>query len=773
MITAEKAPRGNLPAELSSFVGRRAELAAVRQALETGRLVTLIGAGGVGKTRLALSAASAARRAFRDGAWLVDVSPLRDDELLASTIAAALGLQSRTARWAPAVLGDQLANRALLLVLDNCEHMSDACAVIVEALLTRCPELRVVATSRQPLDIPGEYLLAVQPLQAPTFEERGREPAVLGRFDAVGLFVERARALEPRFELTEENAQAVAELCYRLDGLPLAVELAAAQVRHLSPQQMLGRLEPGYDLLRTRSSVTPPRQRSLRSLVEWSHDLCDAGERRLWARVSVFSGSFSAEAAEAVCAGGDVPREAVMPTLAALVDKSIVVSEPGDLEVRFRLLEVIRAYGHERLVAAGEEDALRRAHRDHFWGVASEDYLRWFGPGQLRLLRWCRLERDNLRAAIDFSLEDGEGQAAAAGLANALAGEAIISGLHAEGRHWIDKVLGVSGLPDRERATLLWVGASCALQQGDPDGAEPLLEEAIELASRLEERHETAMALAFLGSCRLMQGRVEEALDVFRRALSTGGDAPDPLMRAIVTAGMAAAVGQQGDVDQAIAWCREAIAVSEASSDKWHKAQALCQLGDLLRRRGAPDEAAEAARQALRLQRLFHHAVGTAQCFDTLALIADLGGDFARAARLLGAADAAEAEHRHTAPRPPRRAPRRSGGAGQEGPRRGRLRGGARPGRPQHDRGQRRLRPRGTRVGRRAAVLARSAADPPGAGDRRADRHRREQQGDRVGPGDLAAHRRGARRPHLDQARIHLAGADRSMGVGAGSSRLT
>ena len=640
MSAAEKTPRGNLPAELSSFVGRRAELAAVRQALETGRLVTLIGAGGVGKTRLALSAASAARRAFRDGAWLVDVSPLRDDELLASTIAAALGLQSRTARWAPAVLGDQLANRALLLVLDNCEHMSDACAVIVEALLTRCPELRVVATSRQPLDIPGEYLLAVQPLQAPTFEDRGRAPAVLGRFDAVGLFVERARALEPRFELTEENAQAVAELCYRLDGLPLAVELAAAQVRHLSPQQMLGRLEPGYDLLRTRSSVTPPRQRSLRSLVEWSHDLCDAGERRLWARVSVFSGSFSAEAAEAVCAGGDVPREAVMPTLAALVDKSIVVSEPGDLEVRFRLLEVIRAYGHERLVAAGEEDALRRAHRDHFWGVASEHYLRWFGPGQLRLLRWCRLERDNLRAAIDFSLEDGEGQAAAAGLANALAGEAIISGLHAEGRHWIDKVLGVSGLPDRERATLLWVGASCALQQGDPDGAEPLLEEAIELASRLEERHETAMALAFLGSCRLMQGRLEEALDVFRRALSTGGDAPDPLMRAIVTAGMAAAVGQQGDVDQAIAWCREAIAVSEASSDKWHKAQALCQLGDLLRRRGAPDEAAEAARQALRLQRLFHHAVGTAQCFDTLAWIADLGGDFAHAARLLGAADA-------------------------------------------------------------------------------------------------------------------------------------
>src|SRR4051812_34608251 len=639
MITAEKAPRGNLPAELSSFVGRRAELAAVRQALETGRLVTLIGAGGVGKTRLALAAAAAAKRAFRDGAWLVDVSPLRDDELLASTIAAALGLQSRTARWAPAVLGDQLATRALLLVLDNCEHLSDACAVIVEALLTRCPELRVVATSRQPLDIPGEYLLAVPPLQAPTFEERGREPAVLGRFDAVSLFVERARALEPRFELTEENAQAVAELCYRLDGLPLAVELAAAQVRHLSPQQILGRLEPGYDLLKTRSSVTPPRQRSLRSLVEWSHDLCDAGERRLWARVSVFSGSFSAEAAEAVCAGGDLPREAVMPTLAALVDKSIVVSEPGDLEVRFRLLEVIRAYGHERLVAAGEEEALHRAHVDHFRRVVQDNYPRWFGPGQLRHLRWCRLERDNLRVAIDFALQDDDGRAAAAILARALAGEAIISGLHAEGRHWLDKVLVMDGLPARERATLLWVDASCAVQQGDIDGAEPLLDEAVELASRLGERHETAIALAFLGSCRLVRGQPDQALEIFRRVLVLSGEDGDPMPRAIATAGLAAAANQAGDVEQAIAWCRQAIAISESASDEWHKAQTLCQLGDLLRESGDLPAAAEAVRRALHLQRLFHHAVGTAQCFDTLAGIAALGGDPLRAARLLGAAD--------------------------------------------------------------------------------------------------------------------------------------
>jgi len=639
MAAAGKMPSGNLPAELTSFVGRRAELADVRQALETCRLVTLIGAGGVGKTRMALRAASAARRAFRDGAWLVDVSPLRDEELLAPTIAGALGLQSRTSRWGPAVLGDQLANRSLLLVLDNCEHMSDACAVVVEALLTRCPDVRVLATSRQPLDIPGEYLFAVHPLQAPSYADRGVPPAVLGGFDAVTLFLERASALEPRFELTHENAPAIAELCYRLDGLPLAVELAAARVRHLSPQQMLSRLEPGYELLRSRSSVTPPRQRSLRSLIEWSHDLCDADERRLWARLSVFSGSFSAEAAETVCAGSELPRAAVLPTLAALVDKSIVVSEPGEPEVRFRILEVIRAFGHERLITAGEENALRRAHRDHYWRVVTEDYPQWFGPGQLRRLHWCRLERDNLRAAIDFSLRDDDGHPAAAVLATALAGEAIISGRHAEGRHWIDKVLAGSGVPARERATLLWVDGTCALQQGDVDGAEPLLEEAVELATELGERHETAMAVAFLGTCRLMQGRLNDALQAFRRATSIGGEADDPMLGSIVTAGMAAALGQRGEVDQAIALCRQCIAISETCSDEWHKAQALCQLADLLRQRGDHDLAVEAAGRALALNRLFSHAVGTAQCFDTLAGIDCLRGDFARAGRLLGAAD--------------------------------------------------------------------------------------------------------------------------------------
>ena len=641
MTASGKAPVGNLPAELTSFVGRRAELADVRQALGAARLVTLIGPGGVGKTRLALRAAGAVRRAFRDGAWLVDLAPLRDEQLLGPTIAATLGLQSASARWAPAALGDQLASRSMLLVLDNCEHVSEAGAVMVEALLSRCPELRVLVTSRQPLDIPGEYLVAMHPLRTPPYRDRTGGSDVIEEFDAVRLFVERARALEPRFALTPANAAAVAELCYRLDGLPLAIELAAARVRHLSPQQILARLEPGYGLLSSRSSVTPPRQRSLRSLVEWSHELCDLQERRLWSRLSVFAGSFSAESAEAVCADPELPLEIVLPTLSSLVDKSIVVTDPTGADMRYRMLEVIRSFGHERLVAAGEEPAVRRSHRSHFAHVVLQSHPQWFGPDQLQHLRFCRQEWDNLRAAIDFSLDDGDdGVAAATTLATALGGAAIVTGLHAEARHWAEKVLDVAVRPGRGLATLLWVDGSRALQQGDLVRAGALLDQAVDVASRLDDPHEIGMALAFQGMVRLRQDQPQQALEAFGSALATAGDAPDPMVQAIVHLGMAAATDRLGDLDQAMAWCREAIASSEAAAEEWHKAEALCLLGDLLRQQGSAEDAEEAVLQALHLRLAFHNAPGIAECFGRLAAIAGMAGEWDRAARLLGAADA-------------------------------------------------------------------------------------------------------------------------------------
>lgn len=640
MASGPKGVAGNLPAELTTFVGRRSELADIRQALSSSRLVTLVGPGGVGKTRLALRAAAAARRAFRDGSWFVDISPLRDEELLASTIASALHLQSRSSRWAPAALSRQLADRSMLLVLDNCEYLSYGCAVIADTLLKNCPGLRVLATSRQPLEVTGEHLLAISPLAVPTPDGAGASPAVLEQFDAIELFVDRARAVDPRFTLTEENGAAVAELCYRLDGLPLAVELASARVRHFSPRQIVKRLDEGYSLLETGSKVAAPRQRSLRSLIGWSHDLCSASERLLWARLAVFSGSFSAEAAEAVCSDGELPRHSVLSTLASLVDKSIVTTDRGNSDVRYRMLTTVRSFGHEQLIAMGEEATFRRRHRDHFRDVAESFYPGWFGPDQLSIMEWIRTERDNLRAALDFALTEWDNVERTAMIAASLGGEAMLSGLFSEGVHWIDRVLAVVDESSVARALLLWIGGQCALLQGDLEVAEPMLESAKTTAERAGDPHVGAMATAYLGICRMMRGQFRDALELFEQVRELAEAGHEPMWSAIVTLRRGVSAYRLGNTEQGIVLCREAITISESLGEQWHKAEALWELSNILWHEGDVDESADLASDALRIQRRFSSAVGTAHCFEMLAWIAGRRSEHQRAARLLGAADA-------------------------------------------------------------------------------------------------------------------------------------
>ncbi|MCH5675627.1 ATP-binding protein [Streptomyces gilvus] len=625
---------------MTTFVGRQTALADVKQALSTSRLVTLVGPGGVGKTRLALRAASASQRAFRDGTWFVDISPLRDEELLASTIAYTLELQTRSSRWASAALSRQLANRSMLLVLDNCEHLSYACAVMADLLLKNCPNLRVLTTSRQPLEVAGEHLISVSPLAVPEPREIPTSTAALARFDAIALFVDRARAVEPRFRLTEENTAAVAELCIRLDGLPLAVELAAARVRHFSPQQILARLDNDHGLLDSGSRVTALRQRSLRTLIGWSHDLCSPAERLLWARLTVFSGSFSAEAAEAVCSDGDLPRETVLATLTGLVDKSIVATDRGDSEVRYRMLATIRSFGHRQLLAAGEDTTFRRRHRDYFSNAISDQYHNWFGSDQLSLMTFIRAERDNLRAALDFALTQRSDLPRASRVAAALGAETMQTGLMGEGRHWIDRVLAVLEDSDATRPMLLWIDGWCALQQGDLGAAESMLEAARATAHRVGDHHEAALAAAYLGNCRMLRGELRRALDLFEQVRGHLEEGHDPMCRSIVTLRAGATAWRLGDTAQGIALCREAIAISDSHGEQWHKAEALGELSDLLSSEGDLDESAGLAREALRIQLRFRNALGTAQSFETLAWIANRQSEHERAARLLGAADA-------------------------------------------------------------------------------------------------------------------------------------
>jgi predicted ATPase/DNA-binding NarL/FixJ family response regulator len=633
----------NLPAELTSFVGRRTELAAVKQALGQSRLVTLVGVGGVGKTRLALSAASEVRRAFSDGVWFVDLSAVQDDALVASTVASALRLQSRSRQWAPSALARQLADRNLLVVLDNCEQLRHACAVLVDTMLRDCPALRVLATSRQALDIAGEHLITVRPLATPA-ADNPPPASVLSRYDAVVLFTERAQAVAPGFRLDVGNGAAVAALCARLDGIPLALELAAARLRVLSPQQLLERLVEHSRVLRSDSAVAPPRHRSLDSLIDWSYGLCSPEERALWSRLAVFPGSFDVEAAEQVCGedgaegDGGVPREQVLDLLSGLVEKSVLLTQPGPERMRYRLPETIRAFGRERLAAAGEEMVLRRRHRDYFATIYLANEA-WFGPHQRELMEGMLLEGDNYRAALKFCLSEQDEPHNAARLVGAITAETMVHGFLSEGRYWMQRVLSVMDEPSPELARLLWLDGWHALNQGDVEGGAERLRAGRELADRLGAAAESVKATVFLGEAALMRGEHSVAYDLLEAA-AAGSDPSDPQGVVLATTRLGFASFLRGDVERAVSLCEKSIAVSEEHGESWHRAEALADLSIITWRGGAGRRATELCLDVLRIQRSFGNAVGTANALEILAWIAATERQHVRAARLLGAAAA-------------------------------------------------------------------------------------------------------------------------------------
>ncbi|WP_433602482.1 ATP-binding protein [Nocardia sp. CA-135953] len=637
MVAVRGGVVGNLPAELTSFVGRRAELLNLKRALSTKRLVTLRGAGGVGKTRLALRTAALSHRAFRDGVWFVDISPLRDPELLAPTVATALELQEVRSGWDPALLADRLGDREMLLVLDNCESLSHACAILVDVLLKSCPRVRVIATSRQPLDVAGEQLFELRPLPMPASENAVTSLPDLRRSDAITLFVDRARTVDPDFELSDGNAQAVVDLCCRLDGLPLAIELAAARVRHMSVRQIGERLDEHYQLLYSDSRSLAPRQRSLWSLIGWSYELCTEQEQALWARLTVFSGSFIAEAAESVCAGDPLAQEVILDTLAALVDKSIVTTQKSRGGFRYRMLDTIRTFGHERLVGTGAEDLLRRRHRDYYGGVIAEYYRTWFGPGQVETIRWLTAERDNLRKAIEFALCEPGGVDLGALLGAAVGGVSMRSGLAGEGRLWVERALASLETPRTEVAILLWVGGWCALQEGELDTAQRMLDDARSAAMQAGDRRSASIAASLTGSVLLQRGDLPGAMVALTSAAELADD--DPMGRVIVDTRLGVAYYRRGDIKRGIALCEQAVAVCEAHGDLRHRSEALWELATMFWEQGEIDRADTAVREALRIHRSFDNLVGGAQCFETLAWIAGRRHDYERAAQLLGAAD--------------------------------------------------------------------------------------------------------------------------------------
>lgn len=659
MPTTGRATIGNLPAELTSFVGRRRELGHVTQLLAESRLVTLTGFGGAGKTRLAVQVGANLRRAFADGVWLVDLTQMKEaglpspnfqgPDVLAFLVGATLGLPERAGGQPLGMLAEELADRQLLLILDNCEHLIPAIAIFADTLLRVCPRLRLLATSREPLSIFGEVLFAVPPLPAPS-PGRRHGLADTQRYESVMLFLDRARAGVADFHLTEANCLAVAELCHRLDGLPLAIELAAARIRVMEPQQVLDRLTDRFTLLSRGSRSAPERHQTLQACMDWSFDLCTKSERILWARLSVFAGAFELDAVEGICIDEQLETD-LLDVVAGLVHKSILVRDDVPDEqggkARYRMLQTIREYGHDKLREADEDAVLRRRHRD--WYQQLLDQARAEGITHRRGYWLARLRREqhNLRTAMEFCLtEPGEAEAA---LRLAVSVPRLywrVRGLFSEGRRWLDHALAQATAPTALRAGALVVNSRLAYMQGDPSAGVRLLDEAEELARQVDAAVVLAYASFLRGLAAMHANDLPVAVDTLTRAWTALSGIPDldPSLdlRLNTSTTLATATALAGDYERASAWVREAMAVVEPRGDGLDRSFALWTAALIAWLRGDLHQAAEQDLAALRPKQAYgsDDRYGTALCLELLAWITADQHRHRRAATLLGAAKA-------------------------------------------------------------------------------------------------------------------------------------
>lgn len=622
-----------LPVDRTSYIGRDEELVVARKLLTSGPIVTLVGPGGVGKTRLAARVATETR--FSDGVTFVELAELRDPQLLAGTVADRLGLRDQSARPAVEAVVEHLRDRRTLLVLDNCEHLVGACGEFVATLIAACPRLAVLATSRQSLGISGERLLSVLPLGVPAADE-ARSAHDAARFDAVRLFADRAAAVVPGFTITDENCQDITAVCRALEGLPLAIELAAVRLRSLSLTQIAERLTRPMALLTVGRRTGPPRQQTLRAMIDWSHQLCSEPERLVWARASVFSGTFGLEAAEHVCGGAGVEHGQVLDLVDALLDKSILVREEQDGLVRYRMLETLREYGQDQLAASGDWARVRRLHRDWYAELTARLEAGWVGKDQIAWVAQLRDEHANLRAALDFCVtEPGE---AVVGLvmATRIGPYWGIRSLYSEARMWIDRTMALTPPDAPERVGALRLHGMFALLQGDRETAERLLAEAEELCADRTEAAYIAVVRGMAALFALDGMRARDLLDGARAVFRESGVLNGELFAAYLGA-LATAVC--GDPDKGRIRLRETIATCERMGEVSYHSLALWALSSIEILFGDPASANRAALPALRLTGLIDNRIVEAFLVTNLVLIAADKGEHRRSAVLLGAAD--------------------------------------------------------------------------------------------------------------------------------------
>ena len=666
----------NLPIQPTPLLGREREVAEIADLLRhvDVRLLTLTGTGGTGKTRLALQSAAELIDEFDNGVFLVALAPISDSELVASTVAGALSVSESAGRPLKEDLRDFLSTKKLLLVLDNFEQVVDA-APLVGELLSGCPDLKVLATSRTLLRIYGEHEYAVRPLELP---DPDHLPPIetLRLYEAIRLFIERAHAANTHFSLTNENAPAVAEICARLDGLPLAIELAAARIKLLSPQAMCSRLGNPLKFLTGGARDLPERQRTLRGAIAWSHALLDEGEQVLFARLSVFSDGCALEAVEAICDPvGDLFID-VLEGLSSLLDKSLLRQEErAEEEPRFVMLKTIREYARERLEVSGKAEEIRRMHAEYFLALAEQQ-----GPEETAWLERLDLEHDNMRAALSWMLESEDAEPELR-LSGALWRFWWMRGHYSEGRRWLEEALAKDGRPSAARAKALEAVGWLADDQGDIDRAVEAAEEGLSLGARVEiESSVTASFLRMLGSAAYVHGDHEQAARLYEESLALSREARDERGIASSLLQLGNVSGDRGNHEEAKTFYEEGLALSRKLDDKALLASALISVGaefllqgdhergamlneeaaELYRERGnrghlqyALDNLGWAAlmrgnlqqaevlhRESLALSRQLGDKLVAAEALEGLACSASARGEAERVARLFGAAEA-------------------------------------------------------------------------------------------------------------------------------------
>ena len=630
-----------VPQALTVLVGRERETASVCRLLVEGRLLTLTGPGGCGKTRLAAAVATAAAAEFDGGSWWVELAPLTDPGLILSAVGTSLGLRERpgTTLFDTVVL--RLGQGERLLVMDNCEHLIDACAPMVENLLARCPDLRVLATSREPLGLNGERSWPVPSLSIP---DSGNLPPLtsLPRYDAVRLLVQRMVQIDPGFVLDAGNAMAVARVCQRLDGLPLALELAAARTRVLGIAEVAARLEVSFGLLTGGSRTALPRQRTLRASIDWSHELLDGDERVVFRRLSVFAGGFTLEAAETVCTGTEVERFAVLDLLMHLVQKSLVlVTKPGG-HARYRLLEAVQEFGRERLDESGEEPEIRSRHGSYYLQYAEQIEPKINTGERWLWIQQLAVERDNFRAALEWSRRIGDDTGPR--LAGALLYFWFFGSQTSEGRRWLDGSVAalrkVENHSERALARAVVGAGLLAWVQGDYPVAHTALEEAVALFRQLGDRVALAHALRFLSSNCESEGDLVRARTLVEESLSLFRGESDPMGTAITLARLGITAVNQRDHLVAGKALEESITLARQIGDQWVLALALRHRGIEALRQHDTEAAVAALTEGLVVVRDQGDRFLSAQSLETLAEVYADAGDHGRAARLFGALEA-------------------------------------------------------------------------------------------------------------------------------------